>query len=68
MILIHAANLTYSIDRFLITDMATECIAGVRWICDKAATFDDACDHRYAMRLRIYGMHFDKFGHTQIVG
>ena len=68
MTLAHAANLAYSIDRFLITDMTTECIAGVRWICDKAATFDDSSDHRYAMRLRIYGMHFDKFGHAQIVG
>lgn len=68
MILVRAANLAYSIDRLLIADMTTECIAGIRWICDKAATFDDSRDHRYAMRLRICGMNFDEFGHARIVG
>ena len=68
MFLIGTANPADPVNRLLVTDLAAECIAGIRRVRDKTAALDNSNQHRNFARLRVVRMYFDEIGHARIVG
>jgi hypothetical protein len=67
-VLIGTPNAPDSIHGPFIANMATECIARVRRVCDQSALADGLDDLRYKPRLRIDWMNFNDFCHARILG
>ncbi len=67
-VLVGAANSSNSVNRLLVTDLATKGIARIGRISDKSAALNIPNDHGDTPYLRVFGMNFDEFCHARIVG
>lgn len=68
MLLVGAANTMNTINRPLVTNMASERIARVRRVDDEAASANYIHNDFHPTRLRVCWMYFDEFCHARIVG